>query len=363
MYVADMHCDTVLELWYAKIRGQNVPFADTRGSDHELMVDLRKLREGNYLIQNFAMFADLNFPRDTSKICDPDWSWANDVPEKDRMEPMEEVEGMLAVFKEEMAAHAGVIRQVRTFADIEQCRKDGVIAALLTVEEGGVLGTDLGRLDRLYDEGVRMMTITWNYDNTLGHPNKPMAGYKEDYRKYFRFVPRTDDGLTPFGKEAVEKMASLGILPDVSHLSDAGFYDLADIVKGPFVASHSNARAVCGCNRNMTDEMIRIVADHGGVIGLNFCAAFLSEADREEDCVSDAEIMARHARHIMNAGGREVLGIGTDFDGISPDGLSYSSAEQMPSLYEAFLRNGFTEEETDGIFYKNVLRVFPQALR
>ena len=232
----------------------------------------------------------------------------------------------------------------------------------LTTEEGGIIGGDPAKLDTLYDAGVRMMTVTWNYDNELGHPNRLPAGVREDFRNFYRFVPESGRGLTSVGKEAVARMEELGIIPDVSHLSDDGFYDVADIVKGPFAASHSNARALCGCSRNLTDDMIRTVAEHGGVIGLNFCPSFVMEAEDESRCFTSCEALAAHARHIMNVGGREVIAFGTDFDGIPRRNLEIQNASMMQRPADYMLGHGFTMEEVEGMYYKNVLRLYREVL-
>ena len=362
MKIADMHCDTIEQIWYSRLRGEPLCLSDTEGSSRELHIDLKKLVKGDYTLQNFAMFVNLSCPKDfdgRKESITEKWS----LEEKEHfLDPWYQLQEMIKVYHEEIALNRDRIGEVRTWADYEKNQAEGRLSAVLTVEEGAVLQGDISRLPRLYDEGVRMMTLTWNYYNELGCPNEPLEGYKEDYTKYFAFVPRNDNGLTPKGFEALECMESLGIIPDVSHLSDAGFYDVARTVKGPFVASHSNARALAGCNRNLTDDMIRTIAEHGGVIGLNFCPAFLDPQDREDKCRCTCEILARHARHIMNVGGREVIGLGTDFDGIGHENLEMQDASGMQMLPEYLLAHGFSLDETDAILSKNVLRLYKEAL-
>ena len=362
MKIADMHCDTIEQIWYSRLRGEPLSLRDTAGRSHEMHIDLAKLTKGEYTLQNFAMFVNLSCPKDFDgrrESITEKWS----LQEKDRfLDPWYQLQEMIKVYHEEIALNQDRIAEVRTWADYERNQAEGKLSAVLTVEEGAVLQGDLSRLPLLYDEGVRMMTLTWNYHNELGHPNEPLPGYKEDFSKYFAFVPRTDNGLTAKGVEALECMESLGIIPDVSHLSDAGFYDVARTVKGPFVASHSNARALAGCNRNLTDDMIRVIAEHGGVIGLNFCPAFLDPQDDEEKCHCTCALLARHARHIMNVGGREVIGLGTDFDGIGHENLELHDASYMQMLPEYLLSHGFTMEETEGILSRNVLRLYKETL-
>ena len=138
--------------------------------------------------------------------------------------------------------------------------------------------------------GVRLITLTWNDENSLGYPHT----FRGNRGKW---------GLKPFGKEAVSYMETLGIVPDVSHLSDDGFYDVADVTKKPFVASHSNCRALSPASRNLTDEMIRILAERGGVAGLNFYPGFLNREQTDQE--SRIACMCDHVEHMRNVGGIE----------------------------------------------------------
>ena len=151
------------------------------------------------------------------------------------------------------------------------------------------------------------------------------------------------------------------MIVDVSHLSDAGFYDVARAAKKPFVASHSNARAVCPWCRNLTDDMIRVLADKGGVTGLNFCPAFLECDEKGNGRPGSAKAIAVHARYIVNVGGIECLGLGSDFDGIEIHEELYD-ASRMNLLWDALKKEGFTEAQIDQIFYKNVLRLYREVL-
>ena len=157
------------------------------------------------------------------------------------------------------------------------------------------------------------------------------------------------------------------MIVDVSHLSDKGFYDVLECAKKPFVASHSNARAVCPCARNLTDSMIRSLGERGGVMGLNYCVDFLLEAQ----CIpggKEARIQAilnaavNHARHIVDVGGMEVLGLGSDFDGIDVN-EALPGAQSVERLWDALHGAGFTQSQLDGIFSENVLRVYREILK
>ena len=371
MQAVDLHCDTILEIWNSELKGNRLSLRDTDVSGHPLHIDLKKLKEGGYLLQNFALFVDLHMPSENGKPGHNSISWKTpgaDAHKKadagSRVDPWLQVTEMIRVFREEMAANADLVRQVFTWNDIEENRKNGLISALLTTEEGGILQGKLDRLDTLHEAGVRMMTITWNYDNELGHPNQLPSrdSNKDNFDWFFTFRPSEGNGLTDFGKQAVARMEELHILPDVSHLSDAGFYDVADIVKGPFVASHSNARALCGCSRNLTDDMIRTIAAHGGVAGLNFCPSFVMEAHQENLCYTSCEALCRHARHLMDVGGRDVVALGTDFDGIAPKNLEIENASQVRKLADYMSCHGFSTEEIEGVFFRNALRVYREVL-
>ena len=153
-------------------------------------------------------------------------------------------------------------------------------------------------------------------------------------------------------------MEQLGIIPDVSHLSDEGIRDVLSIAEKPFVASHSNARAVCGHPRNLPDELIRGIADAGGCIGLNFYEDFLGTGGSEVL----PEHLIRHAKHLINVGGSEILGLGSDFDGIRKNPV-LEGAESMEKLWDILHGAGFSAHQLDGIFTENVLRVYREVLR
>ncbi len=364
MYIADMHCDTIMRIWMSHLRGTPISLRDSGSDPDKLQVDLTKMKRGGSMLQNFALFVDLKLPADFdgSEVDSALVRTANQEGIT-YMDPWYQLQEMAKVYHEEIAVNSDLIREARTYQDIMRNLQEGLMSALLTVEEGGVLQGNLDRLQTLYDEGVRMMTLTWNFENELGYPNEADPKSDEDFAYYFKFQPRSDNGMKRKGFEAVEEMVRLGILPDVSHLSDAGFYDLAKTIKGPFVASHSNARALAGCNRNLTDDMIRIIGDHGGVIGLNFYPGFLQEADDESKCWSTVETMAKHAKHMMNIGGSEVVGLGSDFDGIGPENLEVADTSQMQKLVAGFERAGLKPDEIEAICYENVLKVYKEVLK
>lgn len=320
MKIIDMHCDTIHELWEGRKRGEHMTLRR-----NNLMLDLERMKKGGYSVQNFALF----------------------VEQKPEISSFETVKELLSVFREEMETNADWVSQVMNTKEILENEKEGKLSALLTVEGGEACEGRLENLQYLYDQGVRMMTLTWNFPNEIGHPN---FDENQDF-----FTPNTSEGLTETGIRFVEEMERMGMIVDVSHLSDAGFYDVVKYTKRPFVASHSNARSVCPWVRNLTDDMIRRLADRGGVVGLNYCADFLRDSRTGELDIG------RHARHIADVGGIECVGLGSDFDGIPPY-QGCPKAEQMDKLAAIFEKNGFGQREIDKILYQNVFRVYKEIL-
>lgn len=332
MKIIDMHCDTISALYNRKTEG-----ADLRKNDGH--IDLLRMKGSGYLLQNFALFVQLNRDGD----------------------PWERVRSLYAYYQEQIEKNSDIIAPVLAFSDIAENEAAGKMSAMLTVEEGAVCKGELEKLHSLYHMGVRMLTLTWNFENELGHPNFDRSLREKSFELFFH-TPNLTGGLTEKGREFVTEMEKLGMIPDVSHLSDAGFYDVLSVTKKPFVASHSNARSVCACVRNMTDDMIHRLAERGGCMGLNFCADFLEEKPAGTQNAGTVESVVRHARHIADTGGVEVLGLGSDFDGIDTH-EELPGAQSMAVLWEALKRGGFTERQLDGIFYQNVLRVYKDTLK
>lgn len=337
MRFVDMHCDTLYELLQKKKQGEKYSLYENEGH-----INICKLKAGNALLQNFAMFVQ-------REKCD---------------NPKEEALKMAEIFYEEMEKNKEMIAPVRTYGEILENEKSGKISALLTIEEGATCLGKLENLEEFYDLGVRMMTLTWNFPNEIGYPNLPKVSKEEAEKPGFIFDykrPDTEHGLTAFGIEVVQKMEELGMIVDVSHLSDAGFWDVVKYTKKPFVASHSNARAVSGWVRNLTDDMLKALAERGGVAGLNFCADFLTEVPVGTPNPGTMEAIVQHAKYMTNIGGIECIGLGSDFDGIETnEGIPDYS--YMPKLEEAFLKAGFKPSECDKIFKENVLRVYKEIL-
>lgn len=327
MNYIDMHCDTLAEALVRK--------CTTAEHLEGTMVDVCRLKEAGAAAQFFAMFLPQRLQ--------PEWFGLSEMPEPEAL-----MEQMYEIYCNTMRT-CDAIAPAASWTELEANRTAGKISAFLTIENGFLVRGRLDNIKKAYDMGVRLITLTWNDPNCFGqcHSINP---------------EEMAQGLTEFGKEGVAYMQELGMLVDVSHLSDGGFYDVAELSKRagkPFVASHSNCRALAPATRNLTDEMIRTLADCGGVAGLNFEPTFLN-AD-VCDKKSRVSRMCDHVIHMIDKGGIESVGIGTDFDGISGE-FEIADCTDMPLLFAALHMRGLSDDAIEKIAYGNVARVIREAL-
>lgn len=306
----DLHCDTIMKLIDYPSNGDL--YRNT------WKVDIEKLQKAHSKVQDFALFINLG----------------------DTNDPYGRYEAMRNLCTSQIHQYGEHIQHVLSYQDVESVYETGKIGALMSIEEGGVLGGDLDKLKQAYQDGVRLITLTWNYPNGLGEPH---CG--EQHKK-----------LTPKGVEFVEAMQDLGIIVDCSHLNDAGTEQLGDILDVPFVASHSNAREVTAHTRNLPDNLIKLIANKGGVIGLNFAQAFLGTSP-----ISRIEDIVKHGLYLINKGGEDVVALGTDFDGIKPD-TEIKDTSEMYRLYDAFKEAGLSVEQCEKLFWKNADRLLKEIL-
>ena len=297
MYIADTHSDTLYAMGV-----QHAP-AD------RLMIIPERLRRGGVTLQVFALWTGGKGNK-------------GDVAGIVRSE-LSQVPGLIA---------AG-LRQVTDPADA----RDGEQCFMLSVEGGEVFEPGLHTVQLYRDKGVRMAALLWNNENALGYPAK--SGDKR--------------GLTDYGLQVAREMQRVGMAVDVSHLNEAGFYDLFAKTDRPPMASHSCCRALCDHFRNLTDEQLRLMIREGGFVGVNFYPHFLSEDGR-----ADAALVARHIDHICQLGGAEIVGFGSDFDGIetTPDNVRHPG--DIPNLLDELRRLGYDDAAIEGIAGENLKRYF-----
>ena len=308
--IIDLHCDTLTDCMYA---ASEIP--DTL-DDPARSLSLSNIPEDVHWAQFFAVF----------------------LP--DRLRGEEAVRFFDAShenFERQMQKFSSRVSPCRNVADMERAWAAGKTAAFLSVENGSAFAGDLSRIEKLKRQGVCAVTLTWNGENELGSGNV------------------TDRGLTDFGRAAVREMERCGILVDVSHLNDAGLEDVFETAEKPFVATHSNARAICAHKRNLTDAQVKEMVRRRCLIGLNYYGVFL----RDDGNVRSLDDLYRHIAHFFDLGAQKDLALGSDFDGADlPECLS--SPEKIAEAYGYLLSRGLTQQEIDGIFYDNA-RAFLRA--
>ena len=243
------------------------------------------------------------------------------------------------------AESKGQFKVVRTADELESALHQGVMAAILHFEGVEPLDTDLAALEVFYQAGLRSLGIVWSRPNAFAH-GVPFA---------FPSSPDTGPGLTPAGQRLVKECNRLGVLIDLSHLNERGFWDVAELSDAPLVATHSNAHTLCPSTRNLTDRQLDAVAASAGVVGLNYHIAFL-RSDGRSDVETSLNEIVRHAVYIAERIGIDHVALGSDFDGATmPHDLK--DAAGLPKLMHALRQHGFDETDLRKIANENWLRV------
>lgn len=311
MNLFDGHCDTILSLLGSPVSG---PLPEGSLYENDLHVDLKRGLAFDFYAQVFALFGfrEMGFP---------------DV-----------FRTLYERFLREMDACSAWVSFCRSREDAEAARKEHKVAAFLSIEGAEVIDCDLHRLEEAAERGVRGFGICWNRANAITGTN----------------AQEPDRGLSAQGRDMVKLAMELGMVPDVSHLSDPGFWDVEKLAKGPFIASHSNSRAVHGHPRNLTDDMFRAIRDHGGTVGINLYSLFLGEGD------VTIETVLRHIDHFLDLGGEHTLAFGGDLDGCEQLPSGIGGLQDVPRIYDALLQRGYAPDLLDDIFCNNLLRVLPE---
>ena len=356
--VFDGHCDTVM-----RILEQDVDLGVRSKEGH---IDIPRAREGGLNVQVFAMWIEPDF-------------W----PHRAAFRTLQYADAMYRTLKK----HSDKLGLALTAKDARRLVKAGKLAVFLGIEGGHAIEDSLATLRMFHRLGVRVMTLTW-WNNTNwadGSGDKPVH-----------------HGLTDFGKQVVREMNRLGMVIDVSHVSDETFYDVLEVTTKPVIASHSCVRAICNHHRNLSDKMLKALAKNGGVIGINYYLGFLDpEVNRQEEALwkkLDPEIeklekkykddrktlvkkrrelfksyrkkppkvpidrLIEHIDHVVKVAGVDHVGLGSDFDGcsITPQGLD--DVSDLPLITEKLLEKGYSEKNIEKILGGNLLRVFEAAI-
>jgi membrane dipeptidase len=358
--VVDTHDDTTQRFLNADF---DIGVRNASGS-----IDVPRMREGGL----GAIFFSIWIP---SKITGP--------------EAVNRAQVQIDAVREQVRKHPNNLVLAATAAEIREARKKGKIAALMGVEGGHMINSDLDVLRKFASLGVRYMTLTHSGNDEWADSSTDKAAHH---------------GLTDFGKDVIREMNHLGVMVDISHVSDKTFYDALEVSKAPLIASHSSCRAICDAPRNMTDQMMKDLAAKGGVIQINYHVGFLSQefrnaekANPELNKAISVEVTKRcgdneacqliegdritreyvdqgklprvewtkiieHIDHAVKVVGAEHVGLGSDFDGANmPYGME--DATNLPRITEALSRKGYSEGDIKKILGENTLRVMVEVER
>jgi membrane dipeptidase len=303
--IIDSHCDTSLKL----LKGNGI-------NDISNQFTLNNALNYYKYIQFFAMYIEPEYVNGSElKLCTD----------------------LIDLVKKEVQKNSDLIKIITNRVELEKYITDErkKLGIVLTVEDGVCLEGNIDNLVKLYNEGIRVLGLTWNYKNQVG------SGCLES----------EDKGLTNFGKEVVKKMNELGIIIDVSHLSEKSFYDVIKISHRAVIASHSCSKAICDNKRNLSDEQIKIISENGGMIGVNFYKKFLSKDVSKADTIC----LAQHIKHICDIGGKECVGLGSDYDGMKKEDtvIGLEDNSKLINLIQILKMEKFSDEDIERIMWKN----------
>ena len=329
--VVDTHNDTILHLIKEPpfITSNTAPLAPRRTlgeRSDDGQIDIPRIMEGGVNCLLFAMYVN---PQYTSRLL--------------------RLIQMLDAFQTEVENNNQTIAITHTYNEIVKTIKDDKIAAVITVEGGEPLEGRIESLRTIYKLGVRSLTLTHFPRNKLGDGSGADSG----------------SHLTKFGEEVVEEMNHLGMIVDVSHINETGFWDVINLTKEPVLATHSNCKALCSHHRNLTDDQIKAIAENKGVMNLSFCAGFIKNGvgfDPEAVKKVTIEDWLDHLDHAVKLVGTSTIGIGSDLDGGCgfPD---LNDVTYFPRLTEGMISRGYSDQDIKKILGSNNLRVFKQVLK
>lgn len=306
---ADGHCDTIVRLYE-----KNQELFSNDGH-----IDIVRLNKFKAPLQFFAIWLDSKY---------------HPISMRQAMKYIE-------FYYSQLQKNEQVIGHINSFSDVIKNGLENKISALLALEGGEALEGEISAIHTYYRLGVRSITLTWNHRNRLAD------GVAEEESR---------GGLTRFGRQVIEEMEELGMLVDVSHLSEAGFSDVIKFAKKPFIASHSNARAICDVPRNLKDNQLLKIAEKGGVVGLNLYSPFLVKYGQ-----GGIDDILNHIQHMLSVMGEDFISLGTDFDGIESTPKEISNVADMDTLF-VNIENEFGKVVAEKIFSENLLRVLKAVL-
>ncbi len=308
---SDAHCDTI-----SRILDKNQNLWNNDGH-----LDLKRLKEQGCAMQFFAAWIE---------------------PQYEKYGALARCLDIIDKFYIELEINKENLHLIKNSSDIDFAMKNNKVGALLSIEGGGALEGKLSTLRMLYKLGVRAMTLTWNGRNEIAD------GIGEGERA---------GGLSKFGLDVVKEMNSLRMIVDVSHLSERGFWDVAEASNEAFIASHSNAKSLCNHSRNLTNEQITEIVKQNGFIGINLYSMFLNKNDAK---ISD---IMRHIEYFMSLGAEDVLGFGADFDGVDTLPENICGIGNMQNIINELIKIGYSDDVINKVLYHNLHRATKQIMK
>jgi membrane dipeptidase len=336
--VFDGHNDTLLDL-YQQGNGRARSFFESAGHGH---LDLPRAREGGLGGGFFAIFV----PQKNKEKANSKSGPARRLPPPVEASYAQAMTlGMIDLLFELEAEASGELKVIRNGQELATCLSSGVIAAVLHFEGAEAILPDLSNLTEFYDLGLRSLGLTWSRSNAFAH-GVPFE---------FPMSPDTGPGLTPAGKELLTACNQLGILVDLSHLNEKGFWDVAARSEAPLVATHSAVHELCPSTRNLTDKQLDAIGESGGIVGINFHVGFL-RSDGKSDTATPLSLIARHALYIADRIGIDHVALGSGFDGAKiPDALR--DVTGLPKLLRVLSEAGFDNGSLRKVAHENWQRV------
>lgn len=321
-------------------------FLEGTGSGH---VDLPRARRGGLAGGMFAVFVPS--PPGPDLPDDPEFRLTGDGYEVRLADPVSQgvalrgTRAQIDALTRLAEVSDGATEIVRTAGELESCLRSGALGIVLHLEGAEAVAPDLGNLDDLYAMGVRSIGLAWSRPNAFGH-GVP-----------FRFPasPDTGPGLTEAGKALVRRCNALGILVDVSHLNEQGFWDVVNISRAPIVATHSAAHAICPVTRNLTDDQLAAIRDSDGIVGVNFEVS-ATRPDSHDDPNTPIAVLVAQVDWLIARLGIDRVGFGSDFDGATMPGV-IGDVAGLPVLLDALRRRGYDRESLEKLAWRNWLRV------
>lgn len=338
--IFDGHNDLLLNLWLHHDDDPAKAFFSRVSPGH---LDYPRMRRGGFFGGLFAVFIP-----PVSYIA----RMRNQTDDEvlDYFDPLAIVERQINIMRILERSSEGRLKICRTASDIERCRLNGRIAAVLHIEGAGAIDAQLAQLEKFYQLGVRSIGPFWNTPNAFG----------EGVNGAFPGTPDTGPGLTAAGESLIHACNERRLMIDLSHMNEKAFWDTARLSNAPLVATHSNAHALCPQPRNLTDAQLEAIAHSGGLVGVNFGTAFLRADGKRDGAGTDLSTIINHIAYLIAKLGEDRVAFGSDFDGVNvPDALE--DVEGLPRLVQALSDAGFSDSLLEKLTWRNWLRVLAET--